>query len=228
MGVTPNGNGTAASDKPITELKTDIYYVVIMIDASHPEKAFGYRRYPFSTPFKYHTPVPGVGDPGHTLYYIVKNGVIQAVYSLGPKSALQAARGQATADCTMKTMAYAFKFNISKDKAIKLINETNEKRKLIAEGKIIYNAFVNDTCASTALDILRPYIPSLPQGRGKVGIDGIFINAVTPYWLFEDFKKAGTPYKVYPTDPSRYTKEDPKALKNFYVPVASKKDFIGW
>ena len=85
MGVTPNGNGTAASDKPITELKTDIYYVVIMIDASHPEKAL-IKTLDGSTA---HNPV---AEPGHALHYIVKNGTIQSVLSFGPSSAAAAAK----------------------------------------------------------------------------------------------------------------------------------------
>ena len=78
------------------------------------------------------------------------------------------------------------------------------------------------------LKILRPYISDLPKGKGKTGTYHVYLKAVTPYWLFDDYKKIGTPYKIYPTDPSRYTKDDPKALKNFYVPEANKKDLLEW
>lgn len=38
--------------------------------------------------------------------------------------------------------------------------------------------------------ILRPYIPELPKGKGKTGTYYVYIEAVTPYWLFDDFKKS--------------------------------------
>ncbi|WP_180036251.1 MULTISPECIES: hypothetical protein [unclassified Acinetobacter] len=83
-------------------------------------------------------------------------------------------------------------------------------------------------CAETMLEILRPYIPELPIGKGKTGTYYVYIRAVTPYWLFDDFKKAGTPYKVFPTDPSKYTKEDPKKLIKEYVPAMNDLDYIKW
>jgi len=228
MGVRSNGNGTTASNKPITEIKTDIYYVVIMIDAAHPEKAL-IKTLDGSTA---HNPI---AEPGHALHYVVKNGIIQSVLSFGPSSAAAAAIGPATADCTMKNMVYAFKYDLTKVKAEKLIEETNSWRNLITngsifskEGRIVYSGITNDTCAETMLQILRPYIPELPKGKGKTGTYYVYIRAVTPYWLFDDFKKAGTPYKVYPTDPGLYTIEDPKALTNFYVPVANRKDRVEW
>ena len=228
MGVKPNGNGTTASDKPITELKTDIYYVVIMIDASHPEKAL-IKTLDGSTA---HNPI---AEPGHALHYIVKNGIIQSVLSFGPSSATAAAIGPATADCTMKNMVYAFKYDLTQVKAEKLIEETNSWRNLITngsifskEGRIVYSGITNDTCAETMLQILRPYIPELPKGKGKTGTYYVYIRAVTPYWLFDDFKKAGTPYKVFPTDPSKYTKEDPKKLIKEYVPAMNDLDYIKW
>jgi len=206
-----------------------------MIDAAHPEKAFGYRKYLIDGVVKYHTPLPGVGDPGHMLYYVVKNGVIQSVYSFGPRSAIYAAIGPATADCTVKTVGYFFRFNITKEKAEKLIAETNRQRTAIAQGKILYNGLVNDTCASTGLENLKPYIPNLPEGRGNVGMGNVgalkrfeILKLITPYWLFEDFKKAGTPYKIYPTDKILYRKEDPKTLVRPYTIKANDKDYIKW
>ena len=221
MGVTPNGNGTAASDKPITELKTDIYYVVIMIDASHPEKAL-IKTLDGSTA---HNPV---AEPGHALHYIVKNGTIQSVLSFGPSSAAAAAIGPATADCTMKKMVYAFRYNLTKDKAEKLIKETDKWRADIASYLILYSGVTNDTCAETMLEILRPYIPELPKGKGKTGTYYVYIRAVTPYWLFEDYKKAGTPYKVYPSSSKRYTTEDPNKLLKEYVPQKDEEDPVQW
>lgn len=228
MGVKPNGNGTTASDKPITELKTDIYYVVIMIDASHPEKAL-IKTLDGSTA---HNPI---AEPGHALHYIVKNGIIQSVLSFGPSSATAAAIGPATADCTMKNMVYAFKYDLTKVKAEKLIEETNSWRNLITngsifskEGRIVYSGITNDTCAETMLQILRPYIPELPKGKGKTGTYYVYIRAVTPYWLFEDYKKAGTPYKVYPSSSKRYTTEDPNKLLKEYVPQKDEEDPVQW
>ena len=228
MGVRANGNGTTASNKPITEIKTDIYYVVIMIDASHPEKAL-IKTLDGSTA---HNPI---AEPGHALHYVVKNGIIQSVLSFGPSSAAAAAIGPATADCTMKNMVYAFKYNLTRVKAEKLIEETNSWRNLITngsifskEGRIVYSGITNDTCAETMLQILRPYIPELPKGKGKTGTYYVYIRAVTPYWLFDDFKKAGTPYKSYPANPNKYTKDDPKKLKDSYVPTANDQDPITW
>ena len=98
------------------------------------------------------------------------------------------------------------------------------------EGRIVYSGITNDTCAETMLQILRPYIPELPKGKGKTGTYYVYIRAVTPYWLFEDFKKIGIPYKVYPNldDPYKYTQDDPKKLIDSYVSAANEKDRIKW
>jgi len=228
MGIIPNGKGTTASNKPITEITTDIYYVVIMIDASHPEKAL-IKTLDGSTA---HNPI---AVPGHALHYVVKNGIIQSVLSFGPRSAAAAAIGPATADCTMKNMVYAFKYNLTKVKAEKLIEETNSWRNLITngsifskKGRIVYSGITNDTCAETMLQILRPYIPELPKGKGKTGTYYTYIHAITPYWLFDDLKKSGVPYKTYPIGEKYYTKEDPKKLINEILPEKNRRDEVIW
>ena len=38
-------------------------------------------------------PIPLGGDPGHMLYYVVKNKVIQVVYSLGPRDSSNSLNG---------------------------------------------------------------------------------------------------------------------------------------
>ena len=78
------------------------------------------------------------------------------------------------------------------------------------------------------LEILRPYISDLPKGKGKTGTYHIYLKAVIPYWLFDDYKKIGTPYKVYPTDLSRYTKDDPKKLIKEFIPAMNDADYIKW
>lgn len=232
MAVDANGQGIATYNKPITEIKKDIYYVVIMIDAAHPEVAFK------TTSFRgikkiYHNPIPPGGDPGHALYYVVKNGVIKSVLSLGPRNpehALNGVRGLATADCSMKAMCYAFRFILTKEKALKLINETVQWRNRIEEGEEKYNALVNDTCAATVVEILRSYLPNLPNGKGSTGAGGFMVNAITPYWLFDGFKKAGTPYRIYPTNKFLYTKDDPKKLlpDKYKIFYACSPDEVLW
>ena len=233
MPVIGQSKATTSKGKPITTATYDVYYVVIMIDASHPETALKKTTYRGVMYITYHDPIPPGGDPGHMLYYVVKNGIIQAVYSLGPRDSsnvLNGVYGLATADCSMKAMCYAFKFNLTKEKALKLINDTNNKRKEIADGKLKYNALKNDTCASTALAILRPYFPNLPKGKGPTGTSGTTVNAVTPYWLYDDFKKLKTPYKIFPTNKFLYTKEDPKKLlsNKYKVFYAGRKDEVLW
>lgn len=228
MAVIPNGQGTTQTGKPITNLIVDQYYVVIMIDASHPETAF-VKTLDGSIA---HNPV---AEPGHALHYIVKNETILSVLSFGPRSAAAAAIGPATADCTIKNMVYAFKYALAKVKAEKLIEETNSWRNLITKGsifskkgRIVYSGITNDTCAESMLQILRPYIPELPKGKGKTGTYYIYLRAVTPYWLFEDYKKLGTSYKIYPNGSKRYTTEDPKKLLKEYVPLQGGKDPVEW
>ena len=233
MAVKGQDKATTAKGKPTTTATYDVYYVVIMVDASHPENALKKTTYKGVMYITYHNPIPPGGDPGHMLYYVVKNGIIQAVYSLGPRdssNAINGVYGLATADCSMKAMCYAFKFNLTKDKALKLINDTNNKREEISDGKLKYNALKNDTCASTALAILRPYLPNLPKGKGPTGTNGIIINAVTPYWLYDDFKKLGTPYKTFPTNRKLYTKIDPKKLleEKYIIFKAGDKDEVLW
>lgn len=228
MAVKGQDKVTTAKGKPTTTATYDVYYVVIMIDASHPENAFGM----ISTPTvwfgqKYHNPVE---EPGHALYYVVKNGIIQAVLSFGPNTASDAIWGQGTPDCTMKNMVYAFKYNLTKEKGINLIKETEDWREKIISGKEKYKALTNDTCAETALQILRPFIPNLPKGNGLVGGYKvmIFAKAVTPYWLFEDLKKEGRAYKTYPTEIEKYTKDDPKKLVSEFLPQKNIKDPVQW
>ncbi len=228
MAVRANGGATATDEKPVTVITADNYYVVIMIDASHPENAFGRIHTPsIFIGQKYHNPVE---EPGHALYYVVKNGIIQTVLSFGPKTASDAVWGEGTPDCTMKNMVYAFKYNLTAEKSINLIKETETWREKIMSGKEKYKAVTNDTCAETVIQILKPFISTLPKGKGLVGGYKLllFAYAVTPYWLFEDYKEASTSYKIYPIGQRFYTREDPKKLIDEFLPKKNDADFVKW
>lgn len=163
-------------------------------------------------------------------HYVVKNRVIQTVLSFGPRAIYYVVIGLTIVDCSIKNMVYAFKYNLTKDKAEKIISETNKLRKQIDSNIYFYNGLTNDTCAETALQILRHFIPSLPKGKGLVGGYKvmIFAKAVTPYWLFEDFKKMRVQYKTYPTDNNLFTKSNPKKLEREIVITANRKDITIW
>lgn len=215
---------STSTNKPITKIVHDVYYVVIMIDASHPEKAF----VTTLDGTKAHNPV---AEPGHALHYVVKNRVIQTVLSFGPRDSnvLNAVRGLATADCSIKNRVYAFRYNLTKDKAEKVIGATNKVRQNINSNKYLYSGITNDTCAETTLEILRPHIPNLPQGRGPTGTKQVYAaSVITPYWLFEDYKKMGVKYKTYPTNTKRFSKSNSKKLKREIVITANRKDEVIW
>lgn len=53
---------------------------------------------------------------------------------------------------------------------------------------------------------------------------------MTPYWLFEDLKKMGLSYKVFPPLEKKmlYMEGDQKKLKNPKIYIAGKTDEIEW
>ena len=68
----------------------------------------------------------------------------------------------------------------------------------------------------------------MPKGKGKTGTYYVYIRVVTPYWLFNGFKKSGVSHKIFPIDKSRYTTEDPKKLIREFVPAMNDLDNIKW
>lgn len=62
-----------------------------------------------------------------------------------------------------------------------LLNFLITNGSIFAKGRILYSGITNDTCAETMLQILRPYVPELPKGKGKTGTYYVYIRAVTPW-----------------------------------------------
>lgn len=173
---------------------------------------------------------PAGGDYGHAFFYVTINNVVEAFFSFGPekygkdgwfnkgsasdensvpnkwnrgalvKDGFATTRyGTANYPITEKVTCYRMIINQAQAQAI--IQETNRIRGQIISGKQEYTAWINDTCAETAYDILKKYITNLPDGTGRISSHN-FINlkAINPYmWNFNFSKSTFAKSKViYP------------------------------
>ena len=89
---------------------------------------------------------------------------------------------------------------ITAAQAKNLVKETNKMRENIENGKQKYTAYINDTCAETAKQVIDKTNIQTPSGAGKIHAMGhtTFFTAVNPYMWHHDFKQAGYKEIVYP------------------------------
>lgn len=108
-----------------------------------------------------------------------------------------------TADYSIGEDTKLFRLKLTKEQADILVKETDRVRNEIRDRKQLYTAYVNDTCAETAQDILKTAIV-VPDGAGIVraahigtilGYD-IWLQPkftmVNPYMWHKNFKKQYT------------------------------------
>ena len=159
-------------------------------------------------------------DFGHAFFYVVKNHVVTRFFSFGPtgadkvgwldkgglvtpnkydtgavfKDGYKNAR-PGTPDYGLSEEVKAFKIPLTLKQGLRLEAETDAVRARIISKKQKYTAYMNDTCAETARDILSEAGIDTPSGSGAVKHSGL-INwpvayAVNPYMWHRNFKKAG-------------------------------------
>jgi hypothetical protein len=181
-------------------------------------------------------------DYGHAFFYIVKNNLVGQVFSFGPKGGGKVGwfgagdnltpnkynRGAFLKDGFKNTRPgipnyhvnekiNAFKIALSLKQGLSLLKETDKIRAEITSGKQKYTAYMNDTCAEAARDILSSSDIDTPSGSGWVKHTGVvnfpLVYAVNPYMWHHRFKET----KKYPSTsgtqfPSAEARNDPSVL----------------
>lgn len=200
--TSPKDNKTRA------EVVVDDYYVVIGFEVNKSEA------------FKDETQDLGK-DYGHAFFYLVKNKKVVKSFSFGPKGPGKIgwfdSGGIGGVDNKYDTGAVlkdgykdsrpgspdyhisepvkVFKLKLTPKQARDLITETDLVREKINSGKQKYTAFMNDTCAETARDILKSANIDTPSGSGKIKHSGVasfpIAYAVNPYMWHHNFIKNG-------------------------------------
>jgi hypothetical protein len=169
-------------------------------------------------------------DYGHAFFYVVKNALIETYFSFGPNAfgkagwfnmgnlqgTAKANRGAllkngelnarpGTADYRINEDVKAFRINLTPSVGARLIEETMTRRQQVAAGTRLYTAYMNDTCASEARELLTSAGVETPEGSGLVKHSGfglatgayldmptgryqIGFRAVNPYMWHKNFK----------------------------------------
>lgn len=196
------------------ELK-DSYYVVIGFEVNNPAAFIGNTH-------------DLAEDYGHAFFYTVRNNIIQQRFSFGPngpgkigwfdsggrnrgtpnnydigailKDGYKNAR-PGTPDYGISERMKLFKVTLTKKQAEELEKNTAKLREEIISGKQQYTAYINDTCAETARDVLSKSGIDTPTGSGKVKHSGIvdfpIAYAVNPYMWHFNFKNDGYRELIY-------------------------------
>ncbi|WP_404680164.1 hypothetical protein [Raoultella terrigena] len=141
-------------------------------------------------------------DYGHAFFYITKNGIVTVFFSFGPKGL--AAPGKITDEYSgarpgntsygITEVTRLFRLKISEEMAGEVRKLTNIFTEKVNAGSEHYYAFMNDTCAETARDMLIEGGVTTPPGSGPikgVGADGFTTTGsfVNPYKWYDDFSK---------------------------------------
>jgi hypothetical protein len=221
------------SNKKRKDVKVDDYYVVVGFEVNKPEAFVG--------------DVHDLAvDYGHAFFYIVKNLLVEKVFSFGPAGAGKVGWGglgsnenpnwantgallkdgyqnsrPGTADYGITELVTAFKVTIDHATGLKVVKKTEEMRQKIVNG-MRYVAYLNDTCADIARDVLQSAGVKTPEGSGFVKHSGMGIatgtdidvpllgnkkigfSHVNPYMWHKNFKAGAFASATYapPIDPA--------------------------
>jgi hypothetical protein len=186
------------------EVRLDVFYLVVGFEVNNAD-AFTNNIHDLAV------------DYGHAFYYLVQNLIIIQSFSFGPQGRGKigwfdmGARGgkriytmgaikkdgstnsrPSTADYKITETVKAFKITLTEHQAKKLNEKTNEARAEIYKGQINYTAFVNDTCAETAKEILDDSAIPTPDGDSWIKHSDLsrvpIAHAVNPYKWHKEFK----------------------------------------
>ena len=212
---------TPTDDKKRKEVvvKVDVYYVVVGFEVNKPE-AFKANQIdlplvePITVTYTHDLAV----DYGHAFFYIVKNDKISQIFSFGPEAngkrgwfgkgsdtdtsrnkhdggaILKDGRANTrggTPDYRITEIVNAFKIPLAAPIGIALETKTNVMRKKIVDLDQQYTAYMNDTCAETARDLLSSAGIDTPSGSSMVKKSNI-VNfpvayAINPYMWHHNF-----------------------------------------
>jgi hypothetical protein len=190
-------NTTPIANTQRKEVKADSYYLVVGFEVNYPDA------------YKDHTHNLDV-DYGHAFFYSAKNAIVTQMFSFGPigqgkvgwldsgtttgapvKDGYADAR-QGTPDYVLSEDIRIFKIELNAGEAERVMAETKLMREKIVSGEQKYTAWVNDTCAETAKQVLENAKIKTPSGSGSVSKGDLTIAyAVNPYRWHENFVKAG-------------------------------------
>ncbi|ENV08082.1 hypothetical protein F966_03944 [Acinetobacter higginsii] len=216
----------SAPDKPVTKIVTQDYIITVGFEVNHPD-AFVSKKNGIVFKSDELTQLLDV-DYGHAFFYVTKNDIVEVFFSFGPSGAGKdgwfgqggmtrgapnnwnygaavkdgyASSRSGTPDYAITEKTHLYRMFVSETFGKKIIESTNKVRKEILAGGQKYTAWVNDTCAETAYDILVDYISNLPKGSGPVYKSGaITLNVINPYMWHHNFTKSkfANPEIVYP------------------------------
>jgi hypothetical protein len=213
------------------EVKIDDYYVVVGFEVNNPAA------------FVNDTQDLAI-DYGHAFFYVVKNLLIEKVFSFGPKDGgkvgwfnqgnsrnpnwantgailkdgYQNAR-PGTPDYRVDEKVSAFKMPLTGSLGVRLVRETESQRQKVIGGKQRYTAYMSDTCAEEARDVLSDAGVGCPEGSGIVRHSGMGVatgtyvdtrlgrylvgfTAVNPYMWHKNFKASVYASNEYTPPPS--------------------------
>jgi hypothetical protein len=157
-------------------------------------------------------------DYGHAFFYLVKRKIITIAFSFGPNGAGKVGwlgkystgalikdgmtnSRPGTPDYEITETVKAFQILLSAEQAARLTEETKKMREEIMRGSVRYSAFVNDTCAETAKEILDEAGIETPSGSGSIKhskhLSFPIVYAVNPYKWHQNFKKQGHIEKTF-------------------------------
>ena len=189
-------------------MRVDDYYVVVGFEVNNPHA------------FVNDTQDLAV-DYGHAFFYEVKNAVVHRVFSFGPNAAgkvgwidkggpdfmpnafnigailkdgYKNAR-PGTPDYGISEKITAFKVPLTIAEGLALEKETDAMRQKIISKKQKYTAYMNDTCAEAARDVLDAAGINTPSGSGWIKHSGMasfaLVKAINPYMWHKNFAKSG-------------------------------------
>jgi hypothetical protein len=214
---------TPTTDTKRKEVKVDDYYVVVGFEVNNSD-AFKDQTHDLAA------------DYGHAFFYVVKNQVVASIFSFGPgefgkdgwfgkgnsstpnmynvgaviKNRYNNSRlGKSNYGVTEVVNGY--KVPLTLTQGVLLIAENEKMRTKVALGKERYTAYLNDTCAETARDLLKSAGIDTPSGKGKVKhsgfVDLVVASATNPYMWQYNFSKTAFTHallKINNPDPDQW------------------------
>lgn len=137
-------------------------------------------------------------DYGHAFFYLTENDKVTNFFSFGPDGPgvegkitdEYSGERPGTAEYKISEAVKLFRLKLSKGQAESIHIETEKVKGEIKSGKQKYTAYLNDTCAETARDILKKTIRKIPDGSGEVIMGGksSYFSVVNPYMWHRNFK----------------------------------------
>ena len=194
---------------------SDKYYLIIGFEVNY-----------IATAFRNNTQNLNI-DYGHAFFFTVKNRKIITAYSFGPAGAATPTKQElaagidefsgkrpATINYPITEVSRLYKFKINKVQLISIKKHADRFRKKVVSGEEKYTAYMNDTCAEAAKDVLDDANINTPTGKGYVTtpsetanflFDPAYIKGwkvpttgvmfVNPYSWYDQFKtKYGQPF----------------------------------